>query len=94
MTTEMLERDQRLLAALRVRPELLLRRARREAAISIDYLVPADNSFKELCAAQMSDTDLIEVLRDALPAEDVAHYRWLREDNAFYDSAGFFIDCV
>jgi hypothetical protein len=92
MTAEMLERDRRLLAALRARPELLLRRAMREAAISIDYLAPADNSFEELCHAQMSDTDLIESLRDALPAGDVAHYRWLCEENAFYDSAGFFID--
>lgn len=92
MTTEMLERDRRLLEALRARPELLLRRAMREASISIDYLAPADESFKDLCASQMSDEELIQALRDALPAEDVAEYLGLCEDNAFFDNAGFFID--
>jgi hypothetical protein len=91
-TAERLERDRRLLAAVRARPDLLLRRAKSEAVILIDYLSADDESVDDLRRAQISDAEFIEAVADGLPPADVEHYRELCADDAFDDNAGFFRD--
>ncbi len=90
MTEENLARDRRLLSAVVGIPHALQSQLLRQVAWALDPLAPYDELITAFGASGSTDCQLIEQVRNILPAGDYQSLRDLCEEDVFYDNTSFY----
>lgn len=93
-TLEGVARDRRLLAALLSAPHVLERVLTQRVADSAESIFPEDTSLKDLQTIDSKEQQMIEDLREALPAEDYEYHKGSCEVKLFYDNSVYFQDAI
>jgi hypothetical protein len=93
-TPEMVARDRRLLHAILAHPEHLLSLLRRRALESTETIDCEDTSLDTLQTQQLTNSALVEAMRDALSLDDYHYYRDACEEGYFDDSSDYYYAAV
>jgi hypothetical protein len=91
-TLEYIARDRRLLAAVLQTPHVLERVLTQRVADSLESICPEDKTLDALQTIDRTEEQLIDDVRELLPAEDYEYHRGSCEVGVFYDNSTYFQD--